>query len=261
MHSGGYVPMCIHGLIGVVMVAVESGYLPNHSASAALKVETPAGITEVCYRRKPESGLEVTVRNVPCFVLEHDFEVDLASRSVRADIVFGGGIFAIVEAADLGLRVSPECELELQQAGLAIRSAINRKKQFFHPERPQIAGVDLVQICDTPSEPRAQARNVVVFGRGQLDRSPCGTGTCAKMALLHSRGRLPLGQEFVHESILGTLFTGKLIAEKCVGSYRGVMPEVTGTAFITRIQQFVADPRDPLREGFLLGADSDQTPS
>ena len=215
----------------------------------------------MCFARQPGVGLEVAVRNVACFAVESDIQVQLGTRRVRVDVAYGGNFFALVEATDLGLSVDPQYATELAQAGIAIRDAINKEKKFAHPEQPQISGVALVEISQPPRHPRAHARNVVVFGRRQLDRSPCGTGTCAKMALLYSRGQLRLGEEFIQESILGTIFSGRLVAEQNVGPYRGVVPEITGSAFVTGIQQFVLDPFDPLREGFLLGCEPGSPPA
>lgn len=260
MHSAGYLPMCVHGLIGVVLAAVETGHISEGLAGSLLKVETPAGVVEVCFRRNPKTGFEVTVRSAPCFVMESGLEIDLGSRPVCADIVFGGSIFALVRAADVGLKVEPRYATDLQRVGLAIRAAVNQKRKFTHPHKPRIAGVELVEISDEARNPLADARNAVVFGQGQLDRSPCGTGTCAKMALLYTQGELRLGQEFVHEGILGTLFHGRLVAEQRLDSYRAVVPEITGTAFVTGIQQFVIDSLDPLRDGFLLAGECDPSP-
>ncbi len=261
MHTGGYLPMCVHGLMGAVVAAVESGYVTENDSNKPLKVETPVGIVQVRFARKAGVGLEVTVRNVTCFAVEFDLEVKVGEQRVRVDVAYGGNFFALVEASALGLSVDTRYVPELRRAGMAIRRAVNEQKKFTHPEQPDITGVELVEISEEARNSRAHARNVVVFGPGQIDRSPCGTGTGAKMALLYSRGKLQLGQKFLHESILGTIFSGQLVEEQQVGPFRGVVPEITGTAFITAIQQFVADPLDPLREGFLLDSESHFTPT
>lgn len=260
MHTGGYLTACIHGTIGVIVAAVESGYIPEGQSNHPLKVETPSGIVLARFQRRAGQGLEVTVRNVASYVAESNMEVRHNGHCIRADVVYAGSFFAIVQASDIGLRVESGCIGDLIQAGVAIRTAINQEKSFTHPDEPDLAGVDLVEITDEPSNPRAHARNVVIFGPGQFDRSPCGTGTCARMTLLHRQGKLRLGQEFIHESILGTLFCGRIVEEQKVGPFPAVIPEITGTAFITATQQFVADPLDPLREGFLVGVNSNCQP-
>jgi len=252
MDSGGYLKMCVHGLIGVTVAAVETGYISESEANQLLKVETPAGVVAVRFERKPGLGIEVTVRNVTAFCADTDLIVDLDGQETPVDVVYSGNFFALVKAANVGLRLEPGSLAEITRIGLAIRDAINQHREFVHPEQPEIAGVALVEIYEDSHNPPPHARNVVVFGSGQIDRSACGTGTCAKMALLHSRGRLQIGEEFVHEGILGTRFRGRLLEEKCVGGFVGVVPEVTGSAFVTGIQQFVVDPSDPLRAGFTL---------
>jgi proline racemase len=262
MDTGGYLPMCIHGMIGVVVAAVESGQLSVDSPSKLLKIETPAGIVSVRFRSQDHLGLEVTVRNVPCFVAESDLEVSVGSRKVRVDLVYSGNSCALVEASQVGLNIHPQYLSDFIEAGTAIRCAVDQQKKFVHPEQEHDggSGVDLVEFTESPLNSHPHSRSVVVFGAGQIDRSPCGTGTCAKMALLYSRGKLALGQEFIQEGILGTTFTGRLVEEQKIGYYHGVVPEVTGSAFVTAIQQIVLDCRDPLCEGFLLGRESEFAP-
>jgi proline racemase len=262
MDTGGYLPMCIHGMIGVVVAAVESGQLSLDTSSKPLRIETPAGIVSVRFRSHDHSGLEVTVRNVPSFVAESDLEVNIGGRKVCVDVVYSGNFCALVEADQVGLSIHPRHLSDFIETGTAIRNAVDQRKKFVHPELEDDGhfGVDLVEFTESPLNSRAHSRTVVVFGAGQIDRSPCGTGTCAKMALLHSRGKLPLGQDFIQEGILGTTFTGRLVGEQKIDRYQGIIPEVTGTAFVTAIQQIVADARDPLSEGFLLGPESDLVP-
>lgn len=252
MDSGSYLKMCIHGLMGVTVAAVETGYISESEANQPLRVETPAGIVSVRFERRAGLGIEVTVRNVTAFCAKTDLTVQVDGQELPVDVVYSGNFFALVKAADLGLRLVPGELAEITRVGLAIRDAINQHRQFVHPEQPQIAGVALVEVYEDLSNPPPHARNVVVFGSGQIDRSACGTGTCAKMALLHSRGALQLGEEFVHEGIVGTRFRGRLLEQKHVGEFPGVVPEVTGAAYVTGIQQFVVDPSDPLRAGFTL---------
>lgn len=262
MDTGGYLPMCIHGMIGVVVAAAESGQISIDGPGKPLKIETPAGTVSVRFQSKDHTGLEVTVRNVPCYVAQSAMEVQLGTRKARVDIVYSGNFCALVDASELGHTIHPRYLADFIEAGTAIRNAIDQQMQFVHPERENegASRVDLVEFTESPANSHSHSRSVVVFGAGQVDRSPCGTGTCAKMALLRSRGMLPLGQEFVQEGILGTTFSGRLVEDRAVGSHMGVIPEVTGTAFVTAIQQIVADSRDPLCEGFLLGPESEFAP-
>src|SRR5262249_46426804 len=148
MHADGYLTACIHGTIGAVVAAVESGFISEDQANDSLRIETPSGIVLARLQRRAGQGPEVTVRNVPSFVAESDVEVVYDGKCVRADVVYGGSFFAIVNARDLDLRVEPRCIAGLQQAGTAIRNAINESKTYRHPDRPDISGIDLVQITD-----------------------------------------------------------------------------------------------------------------
>jgi proline racemase len=172
--------------------------------------------------------------------------------SITVDVAFGGNFFALVDARDLGLSLSHTDISRIVEAGLAVREQVNRQVKVKHPLERHIDSVQLVEFCGPPDHPGAHAQNVVVFGEGQVDRSPCGTGTCARMAALWAKGELSLNRNFVHESIIGTTFTGRLVATVDVGEQKGVIPEISGKAFITGFQQFVIDPEDPLGHGFLI---------
>ncbi len=174
------------------------------------------------------------------------------------DISFGGVFTAIVSAKDFGIKVIPEYSNQILDIGERVLNAVNEQVEIKHPNRPHIKTVSQVMITDDPLNPSANYRNAVVCCHGSerskmaIDRSPCGTGTCARMIQLFSNGELKLNQEFVHESIIGTLFRGKLVEEVHVGDYRAAVPEVTGTAYVTGIHQFFLDRDDPLKYGFLL---------
>lgn len=254
MDTAGYLNMCVHGTIGAVVAALESGYISEALSQKSFDVEVPAGSVNVRFCRKAGYGVEVTVRNVPAFVLDEDFVVEAKGRQIRSAIVYSGNMFALVDARQIGLAVQPDNLQELTDLGVAIRTAINQQKSFVHPNDPEISGVELVEFSEELDGSIAHVRNVVVFGRGQVDRSPCGSGTCAKMALLYSRGELKKQTEFIAQSVVGTLFHSRIVGSKKVGGVDTIVPEVSGTAFITGIQQFVADPADPLREGFLLSS-------
>lgn len=252
MDNGGYVNMCVHGSIGTVTAAVETGIVEAREPVTEVVLDTPSGLVHATAHICESSVNSVTIQNVPAFLFQ-TCEVDLPQiGKIPADIAFGGNFFAIVDAEPLGVKVAPTSYQQLVALGLSIREATNKQFKIKHPEFDHIRSVDLVEICDNPSHPNADCRNATVFGAGQIDRSPCGTGTCAKMATLYAKGELELDEEFVNESILGTIFKGKLTRKVKVGDFDAVLPEIEGTAHITGFSQFVLDPTDPLREGFLL---------
>jgi proline racemase len=194
----------------------------------------------------------VTLRNVPSFVSTLDAEVEVDSLGVvRYDMAFGGNFYALVPAASVGLDPRPENAEELIARGLAIADAINAVAEPVHPIDPAIRGCKHV-VFHAPGHDGAHARNATAIHPGWLDRSPCGTGTSARMAALHARGELALGQEFVNESIIGSRFVGRLVEELALGSTRAVVPEVSGRAWITGMAQYVLDPTDPFPTGFAV---------
>jgi len=248
MHNGGYLDMCGHGIIGVVTCAVQTRMI---EARKEILIDTPAGCVKArteYYGRRVRS---VAFENVPAFKLKTT-EIRIADQSISVDIAFGGNFFAHVRADKLGINIEPKNKTAIIDLGIRIRDAVNEDEKIAHNELPHISKVELVEFSGRPRSRGAHAQNVVVFGRGQIDRSPCGTGTCAKMAILHSEGKLKVGDLFVHESIIGTRFAGRLIAETKVGGYQAVIPEITGSAYITGFNRLVFDDEDPLREGFLL---------
>ena len=253
MDSGSYLNMCGHGSIGVVTALLETGMVPYQGTETQVVLDTPSGLIHA--RAATEGGRvrQVTVRNVPSFLYRADVPVPLAEgRTVRADLCFGGNFFALVDAQQAGVSLDARDKERLVSLGMEIRETLNRTVEIVHPLLPHIRAVDLVEFCGPARTTQADARNVVVFGDGQIDRSPCGTGTSAKLALLHAKGLLPLGKPFVHESILDTLFTGVAAAETVQGPYPAIIPEITGRAYLTGLSQYLLDPEDPLGDGFLL---------
>jgi proline racemase len=169
---------------------------------------------------------------------------------LQIDIVFGGSFFAIVHVDQLGLSIEPRHASRLVELGMAIRTAANQTFSVKHPIRTQIDTIALVEFSE-PGQGGADFRNVVVFGSANLDRSPCGTGTCARMAEQFSRGKLEAGQVFIHESIIGTRFEGMVVGTKKVGEYDAVVPRVKASAYLTGFNTLMIDPADPLQEGFV----------
>jgi proline racemase len=172
---------------------------------------------------------------------------------VKVDLAYGGNFCAILPAKSVGLEVVPEQANELIACGTKIWKAVNEQVEIHHPEEPEIDCVNYVEFSAPATHPGATMKNAVVAPPTSMDRSPCGTGTSAKMATLYAKGKLSLNEEFVHESILGSLFYGRLIEETKVGEHAAVVPTIRGSAYITGIHQFVLDPRDPFPAGFLLG--------
>lgn len=254
MDGGGYLNMCGHGSIGAITVAIETGIVKSAEPITYIKLDTPAGLVQARAEVKNNMVKSVTVRNVPAFLYKADAEIDVPDiGKVKTDIAFGGSFFAIVDAKQFNVRIVPENIDVLIRIGMAIRRAANKQIKVQHPENEHIKTIELVEIYDETDNPKAHLRNVVIFGDGQADRSPCGTGTSAKMATLHAKGKLGLKEPFYYESIIGTIFKGELVEETNVGPYEAVIPEITGNAFITGFNQFVIDPEDPAKYGFLLG--------
>ena len=258
MEQVEYPPMSGTNTICVVTVLIETGMVPAPEPVTRLKLDTPAGLVSVDAEVRGGKVKKVTFRNVPAFATHLDAPLEVAGYgTVTVDVAYGGMFYVIAEAAPLGFRLAPEEAHDIIRAAEAIKAAAQEQLPVAHPENPGILGVSIAQISGEPWQPQSHRRNTVVVSTGKLagvfDRSPCGTGTCAKMAVLHAKGKLPLGQDFVHEGILGTTFTGRLIEETQVGPYRAVVPTLSGQAWITGFAQYVVDPEDPFPEGFTVG--------
>jgi proline racemase/trans-L-3-hydroxyproline dehydratase len=257
MDNSGYLDMCGHGSMGLTTALIEMGMVPPEEPETVVAFDTPAGLVEGRARVEGACVLEVSVANVPSFLYARDVDIDLPEiGTITVDVSFGGNFFAITPAQSLGVAVRPENLPKLIDLGMRVKRAVNEKVRVQHPTATHITSVELVEIYDKPQEGKAFSRNVMVFGEGQIDRSPCGTGTCAAMAMLFGKGKLSLNEEFTNESIIGTRFKGKLVEEVRVGDFTAARPVITGEAYITGIQQFVVDPKDPIKYGFVIG----QTP-
>src|SRR5689334_4732140 len=245
----GCLPMCGHGTIGVATVLVETGMVAVREPETVVRLDTPAGLVEARVAVVDGRAEAVTIRNVASFLHARD-EVAAVDGlgEVRYDMAFGGNFYALVDAASVGLEVDPARAGELIEAGARIRGAIPVP---VHPADERIAGCHHV-VFHAPGRDGADARNATSIHPGWLDRSPCGTGTSARMAALHARGELAIGQDFVNESVIGTRFTGRLVEETEVGGVPAVVPEVTGRAWITGMGQYLLDERDPFPAGFAL---------
>ena len=248
----GCLPMCGHGTIGVATVLVETGMVAVSEPETLVRLDTPAGLVEARVAVRDGRAVAVTLRNVPAFLHAADREVEVEGLgNVHYDMAYGGNFYAILPAADAGLAVDPARADELVHAGLRIQEAINAAEPPVHPADPGIAGCHHVVLYE-PGRDGSDARAATAIHPGWLDRSPCGTGTSARMAQLHARGELAVGDPFVNESVIGTRFTGRLVGETQVAGRPAVIPEITGRAWITGMGQYLLDREDPFPEGFAL---------
>jgi proline racemase len=248
----GCLPMCGHGTIGVATVLVETGMVAVTEPETVVRLDVPAGLVEARVRVEHGRARSVTLRNVPSFLLARDREVDVPGLGTIAyDMAYGGNFYALTPAADAGLVVDPARSAELIDAGRRVMTAINATARPEHPEDPRIAGCRHV-VFHEPGRDGADARAATSIHPGWLDRSPCGTGTSARMAQLHARGELGLGDPFVNESVIGSRFTGRAVAETTVGGLPAIVPEITGRAWITGMGQYLLDAEDPFPAGFAL---------
>jgi proline racemase len=254
MDGGGYLNMCGHGSIGAATIAVETGMVEVKEPYTDLVLEAPAGLVKARVKVENGKAKEVSIINVPSFLYKSGIEIEVEGiGKVKIDLSFGGSFFVLVKAADLGLDICPENATKLSEVGMKILKIVNSTVEIQHPTLPHIKTADLIEIYGPAKSADATMQNVVVFGDGQMDRSPCGTGTSAKMATLYAKGELGIDEEFIYESILCTKFRGRILETTKVGEYTAVIPEITGSAYITGFNHFVIDPNDPVKYGFNLG--------
>ena len=248
----GCLPMCGHGTIGVATVLVETGMVEVSEPETVVRLDTPAGLVEARVAVDGGRARSVALRNVPSFLLGRDRSVELDGRPLTYDMAFGGNFYAILPAGSAGLEIDPARADELVERGLEIMRAINTGDPPEHPSDPRISGCKHVIFTAAGADgPRSQ-RSATSIHPGWLDRSPCGTGTSAKLAALHARGELRVGERFVNRSVIGTRFEGRIVGETEVDGLPAVVPEITGRAWITGMGQYVLDPDDPFPEGFAL---------
>lgn len=260
MHNEGYSTMCGHGIVAVTTIALERGLLtvegdaivydaPAGTIRARARLGDAAGRAKASAERRVES---VAFVNVPSFVLHGGLEVGLASRTIRADVAFGGAFYAIVDSESVGLPIDVKHLPELRRIGMEIKHAIEGSHTVQHPLEPGLKGIYGTIFTGPPNASGADLRNVTVFADAEVDRSPCGTGTCAVMAVVDAMGLLDGERPFVHESLIGTTFRGRVVSRTAVADREAIVPEIEGSAWITGEHTFLIDQGDPLREGFRL---------
>jgi len=266
MEQVEYPAMSGTNTICVTTALLETGMIPMREPITELTLEAPAGLIRVRAHCRGGKVTDVAFTNVPAFAVHLDAEIEVRTLGrVNVDVAWGGMFYVIADAAAFGLKLTPDEGRDITRIGELIKAATREQLPVVHPDNPEIRDVTIAQLSGPPALAANHWRNAVVVSTGTLDwnrpstwtgaldRSPCGTGTCAKMATLHARGRLPLHQPFRHEGVLGTVFTGKLLEETTVGPYRAVVPELSGTAWITGFAQYAVDPDDPFPEGFTVG--------
>ncbi|MFJ6694675.1 proline racemase family protein [Streptomyces sp. NPDC091272] len=257
MEVSGYLPMCGHGTIGVATVLVETGMVEVHEPVTTVRLETPAGLVSVDVQVTDGAATAVTFTNVPAFSVAIDRKIDVPGLgALTYDLAYGGNFYAFVPLDTVGpggIAFDRARKDDILSAGLALMAAVNGDAAHrpVHPEDDRIAGLKHVYFA-APGSDAVRSRHAMAIHPGWFDRSPCGTGTSARMAQLHARGQLALGQDFVNESFIGTEFTGRLVGETTVGEIDAVVPTVTGRAWITGTAQYFLDPTDPFPAGFLL---------
>lgn len=252
IEASGFLPMCGHGTIGVATVLVETGMVEVTEPVTEIRLDVPAGLVVARVTVEAGRALAVTIENVPSFVDRLDARVDVPGfGEIEYSLAFGGNFYALVDLDAVGLPFDRARQDDIVSAGLAIMNAINTTAP---PTHPVLQGVDHVHHVEfiAPGSDAVRSRHAMAIHPGWFDRSPCGTGTSARMAELHARGELALNTPFVNESFIGTEFTGRLIAETTVGSHPAVIPTITGRAWITGMGQYLLDENDPFPEGFIF---------
>ena len=250
----------------VATALLETGMLPMTEPVTEITLEAPAGLIRIRATCADGKVTGITFRNVPAFATHLDTPIEVPQLgTVVVDVAYGGMFYVIADAEALGFRLLPDEGRDITRVTEMIKAAAAEQLPVVHPEQPGFAGITIGQLSGPPHDPRNSWRNVTTVSTGTLDwarpstwtgvidRSPCGTGTCAKMAVLHARGRLGVGDEFRHEGVLDTVFTGRVEAETRVGERTAIVPSITGTAWITGFASYVVDPTDPFPEGYTVG--------
>jgi proline racemase len=250
----------------VVTALLETGSLPMVEPVTELTLEAPAGLIRVRAECSGGKVTGVTFRNVPAFATHLGAHIEVPELgTVTVDVAYGGMFYVIADAAPFGFALTPDEGRSIVRVSEMIKAAANEQLPVVHPEQPGFAGITVTELTGLAHDPTNSSRNVVTVSTGTLDwddpstwtgaidRSPCGTGTCARMAVLHATGLLGIGEDFRHEGILGTVFTGRLLEKTTIGDRPAVVPQITGSAWITGIADYVVDPTDPFPEGFTVG--------
>lgn len=258
MDSGGCLNMCGHGSIGTAAMLVETGMIEAREPYTEVVLDAPSGLIRASVHVIDGHAVEVSILNVPAFLYKKDLSIETEEwGNISYDIVFGGSFFALVNAEQIGLALEMENVEQITSLGMELLERINATIRVKHPYL-DITSVDLTEFYSHTEHPKADMKNCVIFGNAQADRSPCGTGTSAKIAALYARGELGLHEKFIYESITGSLFCGEIVQEVELAGMKAVIPQITGSAWITGLNEWIIDDTDPLRYGFLLGTSLSQ---
>lgn len=252
VEASGCLPMCGHGTIGVATALIEAGMVPITEPTTTIRLDVPAGLVVATVAVTDGHADSVTIENVPAFAERLDATVDVPGYGkVGYSLAFGGNYYAMVQLDDVGLPFDRQRQPEIMAAGLAIMAAINDSAP---PRHPEIAGVDHCHHVEfiAPGSDATHSRHAMAIHPGWFDRSPCGTGTSARMAELWARGELPLNTDFKNESFIGGHFIGRLVAQTSVGNQPAVIPTITGRAWVSGLGQYLLDPSDPFPQGFVF---------
>ena len=252
IETSGCLPMCGHGTIGTVTIALENGLI-RPETPGTIRLDTPAGRVDVTYRQEGRFVEEVRLTNVPAYLHAEGLTAEVEGLGeVAVDVAYGGNFYAIVEPQRAFRDMADHSAGELVGFSRKLRAALNEKYTFEHPEIPAIRGLSHILWTGAPRHPEADARNAVFYGDKAIDRSPCGTGTSARMAQLAAKGRLKVGDDFVHESIIGSLFKGRVEAAAMVANRPAIIPSIAGWARVTGFNTIFIDDRDPFAHGFVV---------
>ncbi|RWB03402.1 4-hydroxyproline epimerase [Mesorhizobium sp.] len=252
IETSGCLPMCGHGTIGTVTMAIEHGLI-KPKTPGLLRLDTPAGLVTAEYQQVGEYVEEVRITNVPSFLHAEGLTVECPLLGeISVDVAYGGNFYAIVEPQKTYRDMADHSAGDLIAWSPVVRQRLNEKYAFVHPENPGIDRLSHILWTGAPTDSQADARNAVFYGDKAIDRSPCGTGTSARMAQLHAKGKLGTGDEFVHESIIGSLFKGRVEKEVTVAGKPAIIPSIGGWARMTGLNTIFIDDRDPFAHGFVV---------
>lgn len=250
--NAGYSTMCGHGIIALTTALIETGSFPDQGQETRITYETPAGRIQA--RATVDKGrvLAVRFRNVPAFRIAKDLAVPVNGTEVMVDVAYGGAWYAIVPDRALGLDLGKAAAMDLVIAGMAVKRAVSNAIDVVHPADPDIAGLYGAIITGAPASEDSTIRNATVYADGAIDRSPCGTGTSALLACRSADGGTRIGETFVNESMIDTVFTGRIVVDTTVEGIPAVITEISGRGAVTGLHQFLVDPSDPVPDGFRL---------
>lgn len=253
MEPTEYPPMSGSNTICVATVLLETGMVPMQEPETRFKLDMPGGVIEVRAECRDGKCLSITFRNAPAFVDRLDANIEVEGLgTLTVDIAYGGMFYAIVDAKALGFSIAPDEARELAVAGEKVRRAAREQLDVVHPEFDHVGGVSIVQFAMPFQGPGNVTRNTCIVSPGRSDRSPTGTGTSARMAVLQARGLMGVGDVLIHESIIGSRFTGRIVELTQIGDRKAIVPEITGRAWITGEHSYYLDPTDPYPQGYVL---------